>query len=267
MSAKALLAAFEVQVDELVKTSDEADQALSKKTVSTSSRDSVVELVHLRATSLMEAFVEDLFFELVSGLSGLASVTPVLAFPNPEMARTVLIPQGKFPAWLDFDETRERADPLLTMNPFNRLRYRPVEKSLIRESTVVRNAIAHNSGTAKTKFDALVMEKSYVAHRPADYLLSQRGGQAEGTLALRGMVLIGKALTANSDSAAFIFLNPERAFTSDEKPEGGDFECVSCSTIIAHPGLGRLGICPTCAPSLRCATCNTTRNSTWRIVR
>jgi hypothetical protein len=261
------MTAFESRVNELITTSEEADRALAKKTLSTASRDSVVELVHLRATSLMEAFVEDLFFEVVVGLSGIPSVATVLAFPSTEAARDILVPPGKFPTWLDIDETRVRADPLVSSNPFSRLRYRSVEKRLLDESTIVRNAIAHDSGIAKAKFDLLVKDRAYVARRPADYLLSQRGGQAEGTLALRGLVLIGNALTAESDADAHAFLNPARPFASNESIDAGRFECETCGTLLDHPGSRKLGICPTCAPTLRCATCKNTRGSSWRLVQ
>ncbi len=260
------MTAFETRVDELITTSEEAERALAKKTLSSSSRDSVVELVHLRAISLMEAFVEDLFFELVLGSAGVPSVAPVLAFPTADAARSILVAPGRFPTWLDFDETRVRADPLMSANPYSRLRYRTVEKKLLDESTIVRNAIAHDSGTAKVKFDTLAKERAYVTRRPADYLLSQRGGQAEGTLALRGMVLIANALTADSDADAQAFLNPTRSFTSTERPDAGRFECEVCGTILNHPGAQKLGICPTCAPALRCATCKNVRGSNWRLL-
>jgi hypothetical protein len=266
VSAKDLMTAFQARVNELIKTSEEAERALGKKTLSSASRDSVVELVHLRATSLMEAFVEDLFFELVLGLSGVAGVVPALTFPTADTARSILVAPGRFPSWLDFEETRVRADPLINENPFSRLQYRAVEKKLLNESTIVRNAIAHDSGTAKSKFEALAKGRAYVARRPADYLLSQRGGQAEGTLALLGMVLIAKALTANSDADAEAFLNPPRLFTSDERIDAGRFECEACSTVLNHPGSQKLGICPTCAPTLRCATCKNTRSSSWRLI-
>lgn len=260
------MTAFEERVDELIITSEEADRALAKRTLSTPSRDSVVELVHLRATSLMEAFVEDLFFELVLGVAGLPSVVPVLTFPTADSARSILVAPGRFPIWLDFDETRVRAEPLVSSNPFSRLRYRSVEKRLLAESTIVRNAIAHDSGTAKAKFDALAKDRSYVAGRPAEYLLSQRGGQPEGTLVLRGMVLIGNALTASTDAEAQAFLNPPRSFSSNEKVDAGQFECEACGTTLNHPGSQKLGICVTCAPTLRCATCRNSRSSSWRLM-
>lgn len=273
MSATDLTDRFRAEVADLRSTAEDAATAFNGAHLTLASYQSVVELVHLQLIGRFEAFVEDLFFACALGESGLPDGAPVVALGSREHVELMVYSDGrrreKYLTWLPFTDTIARAESYLQGGePFVRLKYRPTELSQLAAATTVRNAIAHNSPHSAAELSKLAQSRSYPCARPADYLLSLRGGASEGQLFLAQLQLIADAITATDAATADSMLDPERTFSADARSSPpGDYECTICGgRRTGHTG-GKLGACETCGKGDRCPECGkTSAPPEWRRV-
>lgn len=224
--------------------------------------DHVFESTFLTAVSSFEEFFEELFISAVLGASGIDRVQPRTQFPNVAVAWDVLLANSNrgYLEWLSFEQLLARADAfLLGGRPFSRLRNRPSEARVIADAVKIRNAIAHEGGTAQARFRSLDI-RHLPTHRrhPAGYLQSRVGGSrlTQHQTRLADIERVARALAALSSARAETFLNQERNYSSGERPGRGAFRCRRCGNLSRITSVsGRLPDCPSCHPG-PCLTCN-----------
>ncbi|MGE3796012.1 MAG: hypothetical protein AB7I38_19095 [Dehalococcoidia bacterium] len=271
MTAASLVADFLQMTSVLKGTLYDAEAAFKGKHLRLGSYHSVVELAHLQAVSLFEAFIEDLFFECMLGTSGLRDVQSHLPLATRADVELAIFAEGrrrqKYLSWLPYDDTLERAGAYLVgAQPFARLQYRLTEIHAIRDAVIIRNAVAHSSGHALSQLLELARSRSYQISRPADFLLSTRGGPSEALIGLSMLELIAMGLADPSEAAADARLNPEREFDPRGKVPAGNFKCASCGHLKRAAYGDRLGNCASCSQPALCSTCgnDSTSPSRWR---
>ncbi|NYD42219.1 zinc ribbon-containing protein [Nocardioides panaciterrulae] len=232
--------------------------------------DGVVELVALRAFSLLETYLEELFYLCMLLQHGAACIAPVLPVSSRAEVELLIYSDGRrresFLTWLPYDASLDRADAYLVRGePYSWLRNRPVEVAALKELTVVRNAVAHPSAHAATFLSDLAKDKGYQVTRPADYLKSLRTGSWEVLLMLTQVSVIATALAETSELGADAILQPEASFQAGQKAPAGTFACTHCGEEKTIEVRAKLGTCPSCGVTERCAECGHTKASstTW----
>lgn len=233
--------------------------------------DGVVELVALRMFTLLETYLEEVFYLSMLAQHDCTTIRPVLPVSNPSEVDLLIFSGGRrrenFLTWLPYDVSADRADSyLIGGQPYSWLRYRPVELAALKELTVVRNAVAHPSAYASTLLSELARSKGYQVARPADYLKSLRTGSWEVLLLLTQVSVIAGALAESSEQAADALLQPESHFQAEQKVPPGRYACSRCGLEQTVAVRGKLGSCSVCGVVERCIECGRARASstTWR---
>lgn len=265
MAAIVLRETFHQEANELQTVLRDAGSVRARSPLAASTRDSVVELVHLRIMALFETFVEDLFYDCLAGSSGLPEVVPKVSAQDPELLRDIVSSDGKFIALSRFSDLSKRSSMLMVASPFSRLDYRVQDRSALNEWIIVRNAVAHSSGPARQKFSELADRKRYPATRPADYLSSLLGNEREGEVAIARLRALSTALTSPSEVDADPHLLPQRDFSEKESPRSGMYLCKTCGQSKALSDGEKLGPCAQCGIPEACPTCGRAqgRNTSW----
>lgn len=239
----------------------DAEAAHAKGHLKQATRDDVVELTLVRAMGLFEEFLGDLFMLAMEGNHGVDS-QPLVTVGS--RAEAVLFVSGvdqsgaeKYISWLPFkDKTLGRASRLLTNGlPFARLANRPTEKTALGDFVKVRNRIAHDSASAREKFESLARQKGYPHSRAADYLTSVRGSDTEIILSLARLEAITKGLAAASDAESRIYLDPEGPFSPSTVAPPGAYLCNRFSHRIESTDFKTLGTCRNCPRPVKCSHC------------
>lgn len=122
-----------------------------------------------------EAFIEELFINLLVGNSRYSNSTPRAAFKAHEVARDVILGRDQYVEWLPYERTKDRAVIFFRGGrPFSMLPTLLEEK--IRHSSIIRNALVHSSRHAKAKFEQKVISSISLAPKeqtPIGFLRSQ----------------------------------------------------------------------------------------------
>jgi hypothetical protein len=131
--------------------------------------------IFLGAYALFEGMLEDLFLKLLTArLKPPGSVRSKVTFRSDMTARGVVFGERKYVDWVPYDKTLKRAEFLFYGGrPFTKLN--SGEKDLIKVVCTVRNAIAHQGGHARKRFDNEVVSKLTLAPRertPTGFLRS-----------------------------------------------------------------------------------------------
>lgn len=254
-------------IDDLKATIQDAQTAgVSRLTLA-----NVVELATLRTHSLLEAFLEEIFYLALLKDASVPSNGAVVEVRSREEAELLVLSSGtrreKYLSWLPLDRTLDIAQSYLRDgHTFERLRYRNTEKRAIAELVTVRNAIAHPSDYAFEQFVELAKQKSYPSTRAADYLLSTRGGAFEVLLLMTQAEVLARGLLAPTDTAAALVLQPEADFQATQNAPAGNYECLRCAVLISLPNRGKPGPCPNCETVSACIHCGNVpaAKSKWR---
>lgn len=124
-------------------------------------RDAITELAFLRAFLAWETFLEECFVLYLSGQKAPRGRPPArYAFPpNQKTAMEWLVPEGRrYARWTIAAEVSSRAERFFRDGrPFA-----PIlrgNQSVLDETRIVRNAVAHDSANAQEQFEALVRNR------------------------------------------------------------------------------------------------------------
>lgn len=108
----------------------------------------------LNAFTEFEALIEDVFLGILEGTHSSANPTTkrrVEIVPN-SCAREILFEGKKYLDWLPLEKTTERANRFLNKaEPFSKLK--ADDTAHVQRLHLLRNAVAHKSDSAKTKFE------------------------------------------------------------------------------------------------------------------
>ncbi|WP_182376012.1 hypothetical protein [Nocardioides sp. WS12] len=232
--------------------------------------ESVVELVALRAFSLLETYLEEVFYLSMLAQHDCAGIGPVLPVSNRSEIELLIFSDGRrrenYLTWLPYDVAADRADSYLVGGqPFSWLRYRDVELATLKELTIVRNAVAHPSAYAATLLSELALGKGYQVVRPADYLKSLRTGAWEVMHMLTQVTVIASGLAEASELAADALFQPEPPFQAARKAPPGTYFCSHCGREEGLTVKAKLGNCRDCGLIERCTECGRSKASstTW----
>lgn len=261
-----LLAKLKGEIDALKATIQDAQGAsLDANTVK-----NVVELALLRTFSVLEHFIEEVFYLCLLSDPTLHGSGSIIAVTDRSQAELLLTggPLGRrsFVSWLPLERVLELAETyLLPGHPFDRLRFRQTERKAVDDLVVVRNAVAHADSPAVDKFRALAKSRGYPSSRAADYLQSRRAGQQEVLILMTRVEFIGQGLVALDDKTADLVLDPEAPFQAQQKAPAGAYRCRRCGHTEVQVSGGALGACPSCEPLVVCPTCGRlpTASSLW----
>jgi hypothetical protein len=198
-----------------------------------------------RFSTEFEWFLEELFFAILTGAARVDASCPKLLVRDPQLARAVARGDDRYLIWLPIDDTVGRANRLLVDGqPFVRLATRGSIKADLKRALAVRNATAHKSLDAQTKFQAAT---SNVFATAGDYLASRAGGQTAREAILADLHRYGQALVGTT-AASMKLLGPEDPLRSNTRPGGGTYVCQSCgsSYVLANASVSLR--CPRCDP-------------------
>lgn len=121
--------------------------------------------IFLAAYASFEGLLEDLFLKLLTGRVKMPhSIRCKAVFRSDTAARGVVFGDRKYLDWVPYDRTIKRAEShFYGGRPFTRLDDN--EKRLVGQVCIIRNAIAHQSRHARTKFDREVVANFILAPR------------------------------------------------------------------------------------------------------
>lgn len=126
-----------------------------------------------------EQSLEKLFLGILLRRLSRADVNPLVQIASDRVARDVIEAGRPYASWLPYDYTQRRAAAYFSGGrPFSVLT--ASDKQTLKRLAILRNAVAHESGSARSKFEnEFVVGKSLPPgqHRPAGYL---RGNHAAG---------------------------------------------------------------------------------------
>lgn len=131
--------------------------------------------IFLRTVTTLEGLMEDLFVGLLAGtvIPG-RNVYPRVTFRSQPVARDVMLGGRAYVDWLPYNLTEKRAEAFFR----NGLPFKNLDKNDKRELEriiLVRNAVAHQSRAARTRFENEVIGATpllSVERTPAGYLRS-----------------------------------------------------------------------------------------------
>jgi hypothetical protein len=264
--AEKLALRFTHRVDDLSAAIRSGLRANADRRLNANGLAAIYEAAFLSAAKGFEAFLDDLFFLVMTdpagSQSGLQDCRPRLAFTSREEAESFVLDGRDYLDWMPWAKNTVRLSSryLVEGAPFCRLSRAPQEKDLLRVHHILRNSVAHDSGTARLAFGKLPELDSLPRNRrtPAGLLASVDAtrGETYWQRHARGMSAIANALTAPTDADARTFLGSEDPYRPGEKPgDRGPFRCRRCGQSLTLRGAGHiLPDCGTCKKTSQAST-------------
>lgn len=229
-TARDLAGRFDRRARGLERLGDEAERLRGTARISLGSADRIYESAFLNLATAFELFIEDLFFSTLLGHSGIEDAAGAVHFRDRAQAEVILRNGRPYIDWLPFDRNvRKLGDRVLVNSPFGRLDRHARERKILKEMTVIRHAIAHESGSARANFAPMAAGLRARRRTPAGLLQESRQGvrvQVEYSVGLRA---VASALAATTLADAKQLLSPEEPYRFGEKPGKGTYECVACA--------------------------------------
>lgn len=252
-SAQDLFARFDRRAKRLENLGLEASRLHRKARVTQGNVDAIYESALLNMVTAFELFLEDLFYSVLLGTSQIAGSGGGVTFKDRAQAEAILLSGSSYLSWLPFDKhVVPRGDRLLVESPFSRLKRQKIETDQLENVRVIRNAIAHESGTAKSSFSPLAANLRPGRRTPAALLQDLQQGDTRHVIYSTQLRVIARALAAPSLKDAKQLLTPETPYDRGTKPPRGVYACKTCTatmTISARkPALTR---CPVCFAARR----------------
>lgn len=207
----------------------EATNLRRRQLITAGSADSIHESAFINLVTSFETFLEELFYSVLLDYSGIPGSNGAVKFARRAQAELILADGRPYIDWLPFDRTVERGRRLLIGSPFDRLN-RQHERAHLNELAVVRNAIAHDSGSAKEKFKPLAAHLRPGRRTPAGLLQSTVQGDSMYVVYSTRVRTIARALSAQSVRDAKSFLGPEAPYLEGDSPAAGKYACFVCTS-------------------------------------
>lgn len=233
--------------------------------------DHFYESTFLEVVTRFETFLEDLFYEVALGSSSMFRTGPVGAVQGVDSredleAALLTSSNRNYLDWLPYRNTLERARVVLRDGrPFSRLERRGSESALLVEILKIRNAIAHRSGEAWSKFENLCPGHLPVPRRTPAGLLQLKVGltRTKYDVLCDGLGGIAAALGARSDLKAWALLSPEADRGAGETVPPGTYECVDCGNEQTIAAAAPMANCTHCHHG-PCMACGAEKKSRFR---
>ena len=249
--AAQLYAALERRVNGLRQVRQSGERALTAAVLRDRELNHLYESTFLNLVASFDAFQEELFYSSILGHSKIVTVRSIVPFRSrAEATRFVEASErGPFLTWSRVGDSIERAKRFLVGGrPFSRFERRDRDANIHKTAVVVRNAIAHRSGSAWEKFLRLPMPGHHGAsRRPATFLRQVVGARTQHENLCDEILRLAKVLSASTDAQARKYLLAERTYRSGETVNGGSFRCVGCGTlapiVVGRHDLPRCGTC------------------------
>ena len=229
-TAADIFRAFERRAVRLESLTGEGMRLRGQGRVTVGSLDALFESALLNLYTAFELFVEDLFYSVLLGDSGIPSASGVVTFSDRAQAEAVLLGGRDFLRWLPLDTGAiPRAHLVLEQgHPFDRLERHPQESATLDEMRLLRNAIAHDSGSARAKVAALTAGLRPRRRHPAGLLQDVQQGVTQHSNYSTVVRLVAAALAEPDDVRARNSLSPEKPYSSGAAPGPGRYECTRC---------------------------------------
>ena len=229
--------------------------------------DHVYSSTFLALTSAFEVFQEELFFSCVLGKSEIRRVKSKVDFSSrAELEQLAQFAEGRtLLSWSRMRDNIRRAELFLHAGrPFSRLKRRQRDLDVLHTGTVVRNAIAHESRQARTRFRELALGALPPSRRvPAGFLRQEVGEITQHENLTLEYERLAHALAARTDRTAWRLLRDEAPYRSGERVRRGTYECKSCHKRVRHRSRQlRLPQCPGCHPG-PCPMCSASPKSSF----
>jgi hypothetical protein len=230
-TAQQLADRFDRRARRLQSLGDEATRLRNRGQITLGSCDSIYESALLNLVTAFELVLEDLFYSMLLGASAIPGTSGAVQFKDRGQAEDVLLAGRAYLDWLPFDRhVAPLGERLLTGSPFSRLDRHPQEKRALDEISVVRNAIAHESGSARKKFAPLANGLRPRRRTPAGLLQDVRQGVSVNVHYSTQLRLLVRALTVPTTKAAKALLSPESPHAQGATPGKGTYACMACGT-------------------------------------
>lgn len=200
-----------------------------------------------------ETFLEDLFYSCITGRSGIDSCDPYITFKDRSQAEVVLFGNVSYATWLPFDKGTKKHSQrgFRTGEPFDRLRRHPTEQHSLETFTNLRNAAAHQSKYSLDKVSALTGAMRPRRRHVAGFLQHKEQGVTNYGNYTTNLRSIASAFSAPDLRSAKWNLSPETAYSSNNIPGKGHYECIGCA--------GRQTVRTNSSQLVKCSNCNTRR--------
>lgn len=167
-----------IQLERLGRTADRLETLHAQGSLARRDLDAVYEGIYIRALTVFESFIEDLFFDIMLGRVTYPSrrdVVPRISVRNEAILYGIVKPGRAHLDWLPYGSTRERARLYLRGGrPFCEVD--GGADQTIYKWTVVRNRIAHDSREAQAKFEQHILAQYALPPRsrnPVGFLRQQ----------------------------------------------------------------------------------------------
>ncbi|WP_143055106.1 zinc ribbon domain-containing protein [Nocardioides luteus] len=220
-----------VRLERLVK---EGEALHAKGQLTLRNLDALRESALLDLYTSFELFLEDLFFAVLLGSSGISDSGGVVNFSDREQAEEILTGGNQYLIWLPFDKNGKGVLPLAKRllkdgRPFTRIERHKDELDTLEELRIVRNAIAHRSSSARAALEPFVTHLRQRRRTAAGLLEQVRQGQSQYESYSATVRQIGVALASAEDALARKFLSPERPYAPKANAPTGRYRCTRCA--------------------------------------
>lgn len=228
--AALLLSRFTRKVRQLDTVTTDAKRLFRQGRLKQQSLDAIYEGAFLGLYTSFESFIESLFYSCVLGQSGLIGVGGVVRVADRAQAEMLVRGQQRYVKWLPYAENvlDLGARWLVRGSPFGRMRGHDVEITALEDARVVRNAIAHESGSTSKAAARLVGAMRPYRRHPAGYLQHLRQGREEYERLALNFVQIAGALCGTDESAAHRGLSSIVRQSGAKVPQSGSWMCRIC---------------------------------------
>lgn len=251
VSATTVQSSFEKKVHRLramVRKASSAQRKYGTREFSLGTVDAIYEAAYLNLYSSFESFVEDLFYSVLLGESGIPHASPIVQFRNRAEAFEVLRGGREFVTWLPWDNNVRNlaSTTLLNAEPFSRIDHHKSELSELDRIRIIRNSIAHDSGASKYKAKKWTNLPSPRRRHAAGYLQTVSSGKTNFELDVDFLVNLSGVLIEPDRLKAKARLAQLDAFRPGQQPGPGKFKCLECGVETKVGSFDtKLKVCPT----------------------
>lgn len=232
----------------MVRKASSAQRKYGTREFSIGTVDAIHEAAYLNLYSSFESFVEDLFYSVLLGGSGIPSAVPIVHFRNRAEAFEVLRGGRDFVTWLPWESNiRNLADTtLLNAEPFSRIDHHRYDLHELDRIRIIRNSIAHDSGSSKEKAKKWTALPGARRRHAAGYLQTASSGRTNFDSDVNFLINLSGVLIEPDRMKAKSRLSPLDGFKPGQRPGPGKYRCVECGAETKVGSFGtKLKVCST----------------------